>query len=776
MASKRSSIVHQPQPLQAGFLHLPRKKPKSLPQSDELASKVGDKISYYAAKDLRIKRVFSPNLDNRSSVRSEGQISDKDGPITANGICPNGDSGVGKSSITAEVRNENFCNSSGYVELGDEDRRCNGKIVERVHSTPPDAEVLAGGLVAASSNGCPRSSHGSVLGDICAKVDCRIDSVTRTGSVLKPCSKRKLFKAPGSIAYKRLLPFLLDGDNYILQGDLCSKREKNLEKKENIESNLCNRANESSFIDSDTSVNNAVLAYGISRNTMKLNSTPPDNGDAKNFQNGSDSRNDPTLVKENSGLKRDVVSVSSLDKKLTENGGPSEHQIEDRFSNEQSKTFVIERLDGGDPFISSNLSSEVDNFKSHVSEKLCHNVSEDTKSENHSKEEIKISSLDSNIGCNLVKEERKNEKVSCTRGTDQNLGSSTVGENDCNFATESDKKYGPCVRNKVVRNPLVQLKSKYSQVSVSFRASGNIDSPRPEKELPTMNLQSPSSNSHNSWDRSEGLASCNMPCDGSLDTPSMPGSNTMNEMVCETEKVLLHNGLNDELLSSPKLQMHHLHSEQEMLDTRMLKVDPQLHDQAVLSSYDPLTGKGSRMVSQQSPITSEGCTNLTDNVSDAAKLSERNSLEPNSLCVEGCVPVIRINVGKGIPKQNPRGCRGICNCLNCSSFRLHAERAFEFSRNQLQDAEVVASDLMKELSFIRDVLEKCSDGAYGDAGYYSNKVKEACRKASEAELVAKDRLLQMNCKLDIQSRIMCPQRPNVRFSSEIKKRKIEGGK
>ncbi|XP_023000091.1 uncharacterized protein LOC111494390 isoform X2 [Cucurbita maxima] len=755
MASKRSSIVHQPQSLQAGFLHLPRKKPKRLPPSDELASVVGDKISYYAAKDLRIKRVFSPNLDNRSSVPSEGQISDEEAPITANGTCPNGDSGVGKISITAEVRNENFCNSSGYVELGDEDRRCNGKNVELVHSTPPDAEVLAGGLVAASSNGCPRSSHGSVLGDICAKADCRIDSVTRTGSVLKPCSKRKLFKAPGSIAYKRLLPFLLDGDNYILQGDLCSKRENNLEKKENIESNRCNRANESSFVDSDTSVKYAILAHGISCNTMKLNLTPPDNGDTKNFHNGSDSRNDPTLVKENSGLKRDVVSVSSLDKRLTENGS------------QQSKTFGIERLDGGDPFTSSNLSSEVDNFKSHVSEKLCNNVSADIKSENHSKEEIKISSLDSDIACNLVKEERKNEKVLCTRGTDQNLGSSTVGENDCNIATESDKKYGPCVRNKVIRNPLVQLKSKYSQVLVSYRrmlpfledlfkdnpencASVNIDSPRPEKELPTMNLQSPSSNSHNSRDKSESLASCNMPCNGNLDTPSMPGLNTMNEM--------------------------------EMLDKCMLKVDPQLHDQAVLSlyaaaSYDPLTGEGSRMVSQQSPITSEGCTNLTDNVSDAAKLSERNSLEPNSLCVEGCVlPESRINVGKGIPKQNPRGCRGICNCLNCSSFRLHAERAFEFSRNQLQDAEVVASDLMKELSFIRDVLEKCSNGAYGDAGYYSNKVKEACRKASEAELVAKDRLQQMNCKLDIHSRIMCPQRPNVRFSSEIKKREIEGGK
>lgn len=61
---------------------------------------------------------------------------------------------------------------------------------------------------------------------------------------------------------------------------------------------------------------------------------------------------------------------------------------------------------------------------------------------------------------------------------------------------------------------------------------------------------------------------------------------------------------------------------------------------------------------------------------------------------------------KGILKKNPRGCRGLCNCLNCASFRLHAERAFEFSRNQMHDSEEVASDLIDELTALRLILEK----------------------------------------------------------------------
>ncbi|KAK9159810.1 hypothetical protein Syun_006151 [Stephania yunnanensis] len=66
------------------------------------------------------------------------------------------------------------------------------------------------------------------------------------------------------------------------------------------------------------------------------------------------------------------------------------------------------------------------------------------------------------------------------------------------------------------------------------------------------------------------------------------------------------------------------------------------------------------------------------------------------------------SVTRGILKRHPRGCRGICNCINCASFRLHAERAFEFSRNQLQDAEEVVVELTRELSGLRSLLEKIS--------------------------------------------------------------------
>lgn len=64
---------------------------------------------------------------------------------------------------------------------------------------------------------------------------------------------------------------------------------------------------------------------------------------------------------------------------------------------------------------------------------------------------------------------------------------------------------------------------------------------------------------------------------------------------------------------------------------------------------------------------------------------------------------------KGILKRNRRGCRGLCNCLNCASFRLHAGRAFEFSRNQMHDAEEVALDMMKELANLRLFLKKSID-------------------------------------------------------------------
>ncbi|KAL2343494.1 hypothetical protein Fmac_004779 [Flemingia macrophylla] len=128
---------------------------------------------------------------------------------------------------------------------------------------------------------------------------------------------------------------------------------------------------------------------------------------------------------------------------------------------------------------------------------------------------------------------------------------------------------------------------------------------------------------------------------------------------------------------------------------------------------------------------------------------------------------------KGILKRNPRGCRGLCTCLNCVSFRLHAERAFEFSRNQLLEAEEVAGDLMKELSLLRSMLERSADSVNNNPVFDGSQVKEACRKAFAAEELAKDRFSQMNDDLNIHCRITRLQPPSVTFAVHVEEKVIQ---
>lgn len=91
----------------------------------------------------------------------------------------------------------------------------------------------------------------------------------------------------------------------------------------------------------------------------------------------------------------------------------------------------------------------------------------------------------------------------------------------------------------------------------------------------------------------------------------------------------------------------------------------------------------------------------------SAKPVEAGSLTQTSQLQASCPLVIPASGSKkGILKRNPRGCRGLCTCLNCASFRLHAERAFEFSKNQMHYAEEVALDLITKLSDLRNMLEK----------------------------------------------------------------------
>ncbi|XP_034685119.1 uncharacterized protein LOC117914062 [Vitis riparia] len=177
---------------------------------------------------------------------------------------------------------------------------------------------------------------------------------------------------------------------------------------------------------------------------------------------------------------------------------------------------------------------------------------------------------------------------------------------------------------------------------------------------------------------------------------------------------------------------------------------------------------------QPSVDTEENCVTPDMELITNVKSSDTINFEQNSLQVEAFAPsgFPDARLQKGILKRNPRGCRGLCSCLNCASFRLHAERAFEFSRNQMQDAEEVAVELMKELSYLRKMLEESAVGASNDAFVHVNQVKDACEKASNAAELAKERLKQMNYDLNIHCRITCLQRPRVTFSNYVNEKVI----
>ncbi|XP_040379777.1 uncharacterized protein LOC102712593 isoform X2 [Oryza brachyantha] len=114
------------------------------------------------------------------------------------------------------------------------------------------------------------------------------------------------------------------------------------------------------------------------------------------------------------------------------------------------------------------------------------------------------------------------------------------------------------------------------------------------------------------------------------------------------------------------------------------------------------------------PLSSEEIT-----VSSSVVYNEPASIKVSPLrqrgapCLEKrCLSPKKLSPKKGILKRNTRGCKGICMCLDCSTFRLRADRAFEFSRKQMQEADDIIDNLLKEVSSLRNLMEK-SAGQFG---------------------------------------------------------------
>ncbi|VAH72725.1 unnamed protein product [Triticum turgidum subsp. durum] len=76
----------------------------------------------------------------------------------------------------------------------------------------------------------------------------------------------------------------------------------------------------------------------------------------------------------------------------------------------------------------------------------------------------------------------------------------------------------------------------------------------------------------------------------------------------------------------------------------------------------------------------------------------------------------KLSPKKGILKRHTMGCRGICMCLDCSVFRLRADRAFEFSRKQMQEADDIIVNLLEEVASLRSLAEKSSGQVTGADG------------------------------------------------------------
>ncbi|KAF7027896.1 hypothetical protein CFC21_039889 [Triticum aestivum] len=115
----------------------------------------------------------------------------------------------------------------------------------------------------------------------------------------------------------------------------------------------------------------------------------------------------------------------------------------------------------------------------------------------------------------------------------------------------------------------------------------------------------------------------------------------------------------------------------------------------------------------------------------------------------------KLSPKKGILKRHTMGCRGICMCLDCSVFRLHADRAFEFSRKQMQEADDIIVNLLEEVASLRSLAEKSSG---------QQEQMEACQRALRVEEVAKERRQQMLAELNSHCKIPGPR---VKFAQYV---------
>ncbi|KAJ8774336.1 hypothetical protein K2173_011585 [Erythroxylum novogranatense] len=738
----------------------------SLDESPIRSQNFGDKDDWSRTpiKDLRTRRVFSPASITEQCGYGEGikeytkTIEEGSEGIVFQGNC---------------LDNIDIKRNSDSVNVGEQKTRTNdAKEEESVQATPPDADIF----------GCHYDDKVAFLSqplmeghrDSEGFQDKNMNNASASRSVPRPRARVQVFKAPGSFGYRRLLPYLMDitKDNLSALGKVnCPKIESQLV--------LMDRTKRDNTVMEDQSVDSGAPSQD------KVTTADGNNLDSTSIVRSVDSSKqfDPSTRASlptssfdecypKSLVKGEIEAVgagdSCEDKGLINSDTylPS-RMIDTPFIENSGDQRPVGGVQGGNDLLDAidtnrEISLIVENRASAVDETSLI-------VENHSSE---VDGVCQDCGALKLNEAGFIKELDLDQSNQSNLdfNAQENGEtSDGGFSTE----LGIDRTNQLgVNLPDTEEKGKLSDTGKkdddnSSLLSDELDYSNNE----SVHLTGSDGSNFSKTEKLENVAnrvSSVFQSTGQVLGKPFLGSGPRYNQCAQDKRVDCNSrsklGLNPcsrlRLFKTPgslsyrRLLPHLINISKDLSGTsgnmHCSKLDKGSEDLNSSSNFD------------LHKALDETCNNTTNQKKSERFLENSNAfsvLRPKDeqykqlLQLPGFHGITADSSPKSILRRNPRGCRGSCCCLNCTSFRLNAEKAFDFSKNLMLDAEEVAFDLIKENSELCDMLEKSAVSSDLNPNVCINQVKEACRKASEAAELARTRLEQMNYDLSIHCRI-----------------------
>ncbi|XP_050203293.1 uncharacterized protein LOC126653441 [Mercurialis annua] len=590
---------------------------------------------------------------------------------------------------------------------------------QSITMTRPDADIF--GKVFASQNSdqvLEKPLNGSTHKINGYSGDNRMDSPSKRKWGLYPCSRPKLFKTKSSFNYRRMLPVLMDfakdfSDN---SGNVsCPKLEK------------CSQENQVSPL-SSSQLHETPVETLNDRGLRMKNDTDSCSLEMSSLpcSNHPSSSNEQNLVPCDHNIDSHVSigSQQEMEAQVTVNLSKSPVDVND---NENMKSSTLESSSPSDsPQVVGYFAST--------------NPSENSpcNAQDANKKSIKMTRPNADIFGKAVVSQNADQVTEKPINGNIHKINDQSGDNGMESSSKRILDMYPCPRSKLFKTRssfnyrrmlpvLMDIAKDYSGLSGDNR---NVSCPKLEKS-PQESQVSPSFSSELQEIPEEKLNDKSFHMKHDTDPSS---SNEPNPTPSD------HNTVSPVSIGS----------QQETEARTMVNLSENKNSESLELSVSPL------------PVSGD--------IREVSSLElSANNFSQELFKLEAFVPLgIPANgLSKSILRRHPRGCRGLCTCLKCASFHLHAERAFEFSKNQMQDAEEIALDLIKELSHVRNMLEKAAPDSNDNLVLCNNQVNEACRKASQAEELAKAHLNQMKYDLSIHCRISDADRPRVTFADNV---------